>query len=90
MPLRRTKHTSADRERIAYKFRIGTLSSEQETYFAKTFGCVRWLYNRMLSDKIHAWEYWHEDLKLTPAWYKKISCCLWLNEVTALHWQTCN
>lgn len=84
MPLRRTKHSSADRERIAYKFRIGTLSSEQETYFAKTFGCVRWLYNRMLSDKIHAWEYWHEDLKLTPAWYKKISCCLWLNEVDSL------
>ena len=84
MPLRRTKHSSADRERIAYKFRIGTLSSEQETYFAKTFGCVRWLHNRMLSDKIHAWEYWHEDLKLTPAWYKKISCCLWLNEVDSL------
>ena len=36
---------------IAYKYRLYP-NKEQEIYFAKTFGCVRFIYNKMLSDKI--------------------------------------
>ena len=36
---------------VAYKFRLYP-NKEQQEYFAKTFGCVRFIYNRMLSDKI--------------------------------------
>ncbi|MCR0372072.1 helix-turn-helix domain-containing protein, partial [[Clostridium] innocuum] len=39
----------------AYKFRIYP-NTEQRTLFAKTFGCVRFIYNRMLSDKIKYYE----------------------------------
>ena len=35
----------------AYKFRIYP-NAEQQVLFAKTFGCVRFIYNRMLADKI--------------------------------------
>ena len=35
----------------AYKFRMYP-TSEQKSFFAKTFGCVRFVYNRMLSDKL--------------------------------------
>ena len=36
---------------MAYKYRMYP-NKEQQKYFAKTFGCVRFIYNRMLSDKI--------------------------------------
>ena len=36
---------------IAYKFRIYP-NKEQRDLFARTFGCVRFIYNQMLSDKI--------------------------------------
>ena len=35
----------------AYKYRLYP-NKEQREYFAKCFGCVRFIYNRMLSDKI--------------------------------------
>ena len=35
----------------AYKYRLYPNKKQQE-YFAKCFGCVRFIYNRMLSDKI--------------------------------------
>ncbi|MBQ6737834.1 MAG: helix-turn-helix domain-containing protein, partial [Synergistaceae bacterium] len=35
----------------AYKFRVYP-NAEQKIMFAKTFGCVRFIYNRMLADKI--------------------------------------
>mgnify|MGYP000978977516 CR=1 FL=1 len=59
----------------AYKFRIYP-SKEQETFFAKTFGCVRKVYNLMLNDRIKS----YQDTKNgssnkvkfpTPAQYKK-------------------
>ena len=53
----------------AYKYRIYP-SALQEEILAKTFGCVRFIYNRMLSDKI---EYYNETGKMlsnTPAQYK--------------------
>ncbi len=35
----------------AYKFRIYP-NKEQRIMFAKTFGCVRFIYNQMLANKI--------------------------------------
>lgn len=37
---------------IAYKYRLYPNKGQQE-YFAKCFGCVRFIYNRMLSDNHH-------------------------------------
>ena len=34
-----------------YKYRLYP-NKEQQEYFMKCFGCVRFIYNRMLSDKI--------------------------------------
>ena len=34
-----------------YKFRLYP-NKEQQIYFAKCFGCTRFIYNKMLSDKI--------------------------------------
>lgn len=65
----------------AYKFRIYP-TSEQRTMFAKTFGCVRFLYNRMLSDKIRYYEETGQTLKNTPAQYKKEY--EWLKEIDSL------
>lgn len=39
----------------AYKFRIYP-NAEQRIMFTKTFGCVRFIYNKMLSDKIKYYE----------------------------------
>ena len=44
----------------AYKYRIYP-NSEQKEYFAKTFGCSRFIYNKMLADKI---EYYKETGKM--------------------------
>ena len=59
----------------AYKFRIYP-TEEQEIFFAKTFGCVRKVYNLMLNDRKKAYEEVKNDSskKLTfptPAKYKK-------------------
>ena len=53
----------------AYKFRIYP-NKEQEIMFAKTFGCVRFIYNRMLADKIAYYKETKKNLKTTPAQYK--------------------
>lgn len=39
----------------AYKFRIDP-TEEQKIFFAKSFGCVRKVYNLMLDDRIKAYE----------------------------------
>ena len=57
-------------QKRAYKFRIYP-NSVQKEYFAKTFGCVRFIYNRMLSDKIEHYKKTKEMLHNTPAPYKK-------------------
>ena len=51
----------------AYKYRIYP-NKEQEEYFSKCFGCVRFIYNKMLNN--------------TPAQYKKEF--VWLKEVDSL------
>lgn len=65
----------------AYKFRIYP-NAEQRTMLAKTFGCVRFIYNRMLSDKIKYYEETKQKLNNTPASYKKEFD--WLKEVDSL------
>ena len=48
----------------------------------KTFGCCRFVYNRMLSDKIEAYKNTGKMLRTTPAMYK--SDFPWLKEVDSL------
>lgn len=50
--------------------------------FVKTFGCVRFIYNRMLADKIKHYEETKQKLNNTPAQYKKEF--EWLKEVDSL------
>ncbi|WP_397386543.1 helix-turn-helix domain-containing protein [Paenibacillus roseipurpureus] len=54
----------------AYKYRIYP-SLEQQQYLAMVFGCVRIIYNKMLSDKIEHYRQTETMLKNTPAQYKK-------------------
>lgn len=49
---------------------------------AKTFGCVRFIYNKMLSDKIKHYKESKQKLNSTPAQYKKEF--EWLKEVDSL------
>lgn len=65
----------------AYKYRLYP-NKEQEIYFAKCFGCVRFIYNRMLSDKIEYYKETKQKLNNTPAQYKKEFP--WLKEVDSL------
>lgn len=70
----------------AYKFRIYP-NEEQKLYLAKTFGCTRFVYNKMLADRIKSYEE-NKDLDIkqmkypTPAQYKNEFD--WLKEVDSL------
>ena len=69
----------------AYKYRIYP-NKEQEIYFSKTFGCVRFIYNKMLADRIKSYEESKEKSEKikypTPAQYKPEY--VWLKEVDSL------
>lgn len=65
----------------AYRYRIYP-DHEQQEMLAKTFGCCRFIYNRMLSDKKDWYEKHHGMLRTTPAQYKKEF--EWLKEVDSL------
>ena len=70
----------------AYKYRIYP-NKEQREYLAKTFGCTRFIYNKMLADRIKSYKE-NKDLDIkkikypTPAEYKKEYT--WLKEVDSL------
>ena len=66
---------------MAYKYRIYP-DRDQEVFFRKTFGCCRFVYNRMLSDKKAAYEKEGKIPQITPARYKKEY--EWLKEVDSL------
>ncbi|MDQ0176847.1 IS200/IS605 family element RNA-guided endonuclease TnpB [Bacillus chungangensis] len=58
----------------AYKYRIYP-HAEQRLFFEKTFGCVRFVYNKMLADRIHSYKESQEKMDksikyATPAQYK--------------------
>lgn len=52
-----------------YKFRLYPNKVQQE-YFAKCFGCARFIYNKMLADKIEHYQETGENLIVYPADYK--------------------
>ena len=64
-----------------YKYRLYP-NKKQKEYFAKCFGCVRFIYNHMLSDKIEYYKETKQKLNNTPAQYKKEFP--WLKEVDSL------
>lgn len=65
----------------AYKYRLYP-SEDQKIFFAKNFGCCRFIYNKMLADKIAAYKEKGMMLKCTPAQYKKEYP--WLKEADSL------
>lgn len=66
---------------VVYRFRIYPNKSQREL-FSRTFGCVRFVYNRMLAEKTEYYEKTGKSLKITPAEYK--SEFPWLKEVDSL------
>jgi len=54
----------------AYKYRIYP-NKEQEEFFAKTFGCCRFVWNKMLEEKLSAYAEKKPIPLVTPAKYKK-------------------
>ena len=64
----------------AFKFRAYP-NKAQKVIFAKTFGCVRFIFNKMLADKIKYYEQTKQRLNNTPAQYKKDF--EWLKEFAA-------
>ncbi|MGP5339025.1 helix-turn-helix domain-containing protein, partial [Psychrobacter maritimus] len=65
----------------AHKIRLYP-NEEQQIFFAKSFGCTRFIWNRMLSDKIDHYKTTKTTLNNTPAQYKKEF--EWLKEVDSL------
>lgn len=70
----------------AYKFRLYP-NQEQRIYLAKTFGCTRFVYNKMLAERIKVYEEnKNRDIRVikypTPAQYKMEF--EWLKEVDSL------
>jgi len=72
----------------AYMFRLYP-TQEQEKLLAKTFGCVRFVYNKMLSERKEMYEQFKDDKEAlkgqkfpTPAKYKVAFA--WLKEVDSL------
>ncbi len=66
---------------LAYHYRLYP-TSEQEILFAKTFGCVRFIYNKMLGDRLDYYQKTGKKLNNTPAQYK--AEFPWLKEVDSL------
>ena len=54
----------------AYKYRLYPDQAQTE-YFAKCFGCARFIWNKMLEDKQEYYELHHKQLYMTPAMYKE-------------------
>ncbi|MDN3397251.1 IS200/IS605 family element RNA-guided endonuclease TnpB [Psychrobacter sp. APC 3426] len=65
----------------AHKVRLYP-NEEQQTFFAKSFGCTRFIWNKMLNDKIEHYKKTKTELKNTPAHYKKEF--EWLKDVDSL------
>ena len=57
-------------KRIAYKYRIYP-NTEQKEFFAKCFGCVRFFYNKSLSEMNDIYEATGKYKNITPASYKE-------------------
>lgn len=55
---------------IAYKYRLYPNKNQQQ-FFQKCFGCVRFIYNHMLADKIQYYEEYKKMLYNYPSQYKE-------------------
>jgi len=72
----------------AYRFRFYP-TPEQETILAQTFGCTRFVYNRMLRERTDAWFERQERMgyHATSAMLTKLKKepeCAWLNDVSSV------
>lgn len=65
----------------SFKYRLYP-NNQQQILLKKTFGCCRFIYNKMLADKIAYYQETKQVLKNTPAQYK--SEFEWLKEVDSL------
>ncbi|MBP2280804.1 putative transposase [Psychrobacter sp. PL19] len=65
----------------AHKIRLYP-TEDQQIFFAKSFGCTRFIWNKMLSDKIEHYKESKTELKNTPAQYK--TEFEWLKEIDSL------
>ena len=54
----------------AYKYRLYPTNAQAQMLL-KTFGCVRFIYNQMLADRIAYYRKTKKTLHNTPAQYKK-------------------
>ena len=57
-------------KRIAYKYRIYPNMAQKE-YFSRVFGCVRFFYNKSLSDMCEIYKSTGKNENITPASYKE-------------------
>ena len=65
----------------AHKIRLYP-TDEQQVFFAKSFGCTRFIWNTMLADKIEYYRETKMSLNNTPSQYKREFA--WLKEVDSL------
>ena len=65
----------------AYKFRLYP-TKDQAQFFDKTFGCCRFVYNKMLSDRIESYTKTGRHVSRTPAELKNEYA--WLREIDSL------
>ena len=65
----------------AYKIRLYP-DDDQQVFFAKSFGCCRFIWNKLLSNKIEHYEKTRKTLRQYPAQYKKEF--QWLKEVDSM------
>lgn len=74
---------SSNCEMVAYRF-YGIPSRQDAELENKTFGCCRYLWNRMLADHNELYRQMGTVPQNTPADYKDLDECSWLNEVDSL------
>ena len=79
----RKKTSNGNCEQMAYRF-YGIPSEQDAAQEDKTFGCCRYLWNRMLGDHNTLYSEIGEVPANTPADYKDLDECSWLNEVDSL------
>lgn len=77
---RKKKKNKEPVEHIAYRF-CGTVTERDAVIEAKTFGCCRYIWNRMLADHNALYKEIGSVPYNTPADYKDLDECNWLREV---------
>ena len=78
----RTDH-SVEYDHIAYRF-LGLPTKAQAEQLRRTSGCARFLWNRMLGDRLDLYRIMGLTVYNTPADYKDLDELLFLNEVDSL------